>query len=116
MKPVVSYSKAWVRSQSRMTATSNQQSYKAAGFCGRLVLDALRPVLMSHSLSHFSLAECVTKFLGATKEDWTHRVEQQLLLGEGGGDGEQQGRSARRKVERQGSGGGGSGGGGGGGG
>lgn len=104
VRPVVTYSKGWVRSQSRMSATSNQQTYQVAGVTGRLVLDALKrawrsaaargvewplpvsdgargargrrphhlgpaPAIVSnHSLSYFTLAECVSVFLGRSKE------------------------------------------------
>jgi hypothetical protein len=40
----VMYSAAWVKSQSRMASTSNQETFRAQGLAGRLVLDVLRQV------------------------------------------------------------------------
>lgn len=44
IKSVVMYSVAWVKSQSRMASTSNQETFKADGVAGRIVLDVLRQV------------------------------------------------------------------------
>jgi len=63
----VMYSAAWVRSQSRMSATSNQETFKAS-IGGRLVIDVLRHVLTNQSLSTFTLADCVQSILGETLE------------------------------------------------
>eukprot|EP00898_Chlorokybus_atmophyticus_P005186 jgi/Chlat1/5669/Chrsp37S00424 len=62
VKSVVSYNKNWVRSQSRMSSTSNQEVFRA-DVEGRLVLDVLRPVLVGHTLSAFTLPECSAVFL-----------------------------------------------------
>lgn len=37
---------AWVKSQSRMASTSNQETFKAEGLSGRVVYDVLRQVCM----------------------------------------------------------------------
>lgn len=63
----VMYSASWVRSQSRMSATSNQETFKAS-VGGRLVIDVLRHVLTNQSLSTFTLADCVQSILGETLE------------------------------------------------
>lgn len=43
VKSVVMYSVAWVKSQSRMASTSNQESFRAE-IAGRVVFDVLRQV------------------------------------------------------------------------
>jgi hypothetical protein len=44
------YSAAWVKSQSRMASTSNQETFRALGLPGRLVLDVLRQVRAATTL------------------------------------------------------------------
>ncbi|KAL6749924.1 DNA polymerase family B-domain-containing protein [Haematococcus lacustris] len=62
-KSVVQYSPAWVKSQSRMASTSNQETFRALGLGGRLVFDILRQVLTHKSLATFTLADCVHTLL-----------------------------------------------------
>ena len=57
VKSVVSYGKHWVKSQARMTATSNQEVFRAV-ITGRIIIDMLRVILVAYSLSTFTLAEC----------------------------------------------------------
>ncbi|KAF5833190.1 DNA polymerase family B-domain-containing protein [Dunaliella salina] len=53
-KSIVTYSPSWVKSQSRMASTSNQETFAAEGMNGRLVFDLLRQVITSQSLATFS--------------------------------------------------------------
>ena len=68
MKSVVSYSKAWVKQQARMTSTSNQEVFRAT-VEGRICVDVLRAVLVAHNLSTFSLAECAQVRLAFGAQD-----------------------------------------------
>ena len=56
LKNVVQYSPAWVKSQSRMTSTSNQETYRA-DVEGRLVFDLLRQV-QPLNLNPYPSASC----------------------------------------------------------
>jgi DNA polymerase delta subunit 1 len=67
IKRITMYSAAWVRSQSRMSSTSNQETFKA-DIDGRLVVDILRQVLTSQNLASFSLVDCIQSILGETIE------------------------------------------------
>jgi len=67
VKKVTMYSAAWVKSQSRMASTSNQETY-AMTIDGVLVIDILRQVLTGSTLSSFSLVDCVQTLLGQTLE------------------------------------------------
>jgi DNA polymerase delta subunit 1 len=67
IRRITMYSAAWVRSQSRMSSTSNQETFKA-DIDGRLVVDVLRQVLTSQNLASFSLVDCVQSILGETME------------------------------------------------
>lgn len=67
-KSVVQYSVAWVKSQSRMASTSNQETFKAEGMSGRVVYDVLRQVLTGQSLATFSLVDCCQSLLDLTLE------------------------------------------------
>jgi len=67
IRRITMYSAAWVRSQSRMSSTSNQETFKAE-IEGRLVIDVLRQVLTSQNLASFSLVDCVQSLLGQTME------------------------------------------------
>ncbi|KAF6253905.1 hypothetical protein COO60DRAFT_1642829 [Scenedesmus sp. NREL 46B-D3] len=67
-KSVVMYSAAWVKSQSRMASTSNQETFRALGLPGRLVLDVLRQVLTGQGLATFSLVDCCHSLLNRTLE------------------------------------------------
>jgi DNA polymerase delta subunit 1 len=67
IRRITMYSAAWVRSQSRMSSTSNQETFKA-DIDGRLVVDVLRQVLTSSNLASFSLVDCVQSILGETME------------------------------------------------
>ncbi|KAF8067421.1 POLD1 [Scenedesmus sp. PABB004] len=67
-KSVVMYNVAWVKSQSRMASTSNQETFRAEGLQGRMVLDVLRQVLTSQGLSTFTLVDCAQSLLDATLE------------------------------------------------
>ncbi|GFR40573.1 hypothetical protein Agub_g1152, partial [Astrephomene gubernaculifera] len=67
VKSVVMYSAAWVRSQSRMASTSNQETFRA-DIKGRVVLDVLRQVLTGQSLATFTLVDCCQSLLGRTLE------------------------------------------------
>jgi DNA polymerase elongation subunit (family B) len=62
VKSVVSYGKHWVKSQARMTATSNQEVFRAV-ITGRIVIDMLRVILVAYNLSTFTLAECSQVYL-----------------------------------------------------
>lgn len=83
IKRVVNYNKNWVRSANRMSATSNQECFSAKGLCGRLSLDYLRPILTAHSLSFFSLDECVAVFLGEEMEVLSQDIISALWGGAG---------------------------------
>ena len=61
------YSAAWVRSQSRMSSTSNQETWRA-DVDGRVVVDLLRHALTACALATFTLADCVQSLLGQTLE------------------------------------------------
>ncbi|KAL4859641.1 DNA polymerase delta catalytic subunit [Chlorella vulgaris] len=67
VKKVTMYSAQWVRSQSRMSSTSNQETWRA-DIDGRIVVDVLRQVLTAQNLSSFSLTDCVQSLLGQTIE------------------------------------------------
>lgn len=67
VKRVTMYSAAWVRSQSRMSSTSNQETFKA-DIDGRAVVDVLRQALSSCNLASFSLVDLVQSLLGETME------------------------------------------------
>lgn len=67
IKKVTMYSAAWVKSQSRMSSTSNQETYRA-DVDGRLVVDVLRQILTSQGLGSFSMADSVASLLGQTLE------------------------------------------------
>jgi DNA polymerase delta subunit 1 len=67
IRRITMYSAAWVRSQSRMSSTSNQETFKV-DIDGRLVVDVLRQVLTSQNLASFSLVDCVQSILGETME------------------------------------------------
>jgi DNA polymerase delta subunit 1 len=67
LRRVAMYSASWVRSQSRMAATSNMETWRADAH-GRVVVDALRAILTASSLASFSLADCVQTLLGETIE------------------------------------------------
>ncbi|WIA33365.1 hypothetical protein OEZ86_006502 [Tetradesmus obliquus] len=67
-KSVVMYSAAWVKSQSRMASTSNQETFRALGLPGRLVLDVLRQVLTAQGLATFSQVDCCHSLLNRTLE------------------------------------------------
>ena len=67
IKQITMYSAAWVRSQARMSSTSNQETFRAE-IQGRLVVDVLRQVLTSSNLASFSLVDCVQSILGETME------------------------------------------------
>lgn len=66
-KRITMYSAAWVKSQSRMSSTSNQETFRA-DIEGRLVVDVLRHCLTACNLASFSLADCVQSLLGQTLE------------------------------------------------
>ena len=87
LKRVTMYSASWVRSQSRMSSTSNQETFRAE--CpGRLAVDVLRQVLTGQNLATFSLVDCVQSILGRTLEvlaPW--RLAGLLKGGSGGGSG-----------------------------
>jgi DNA polymerase delta subunit 1 len=77
LQPVTMYSAAWVRSQSRMSATSNQETFRVApggGCAGRIVFDVLRQVLSAHGLATFTLADCAASLLGGGKSARTLEV------------------------------------------
>lgn len=96
IREVTTYSKNWVRQQRRMTATSNQQCFRAVGLSGRLVVDVLRPILTGHTLSFFSLDEACAVLLHTPKERlpqtaldalWRgHPVPDLDAVGDAGGD------------------------------
>ncbi|KAJ7556163.1 hypothetical protein O6H91_05G071800 [Diphasiastrum complanatum] len=67
VKSVVSYGKHWVKQQARMTATSNQEVFRAIVH-GRILIDMLRVVLVAYNLTTFTLAECSQVLLGKPKE------------------------------------------------
>jgi DNA polymerase delta subunit 1 len=67
IRRVTMYSAAWVRSQSRMSSTSNQETFKAE-IDGRTVVDLLRHALSTCNLASFSLADLVQSLLGETIE------------------------------------------------
>lgn len=67
VKRVTMYSAAWVKSQSRMASTSNQETYKAE-IDGRLVIDLLRHVLTGSNLASFTLVDCAQAILSETLE------------------------------------------------
>ena len=67
VKRVTMYSAAWVKSQSRMSSTSNQETFRA-DIEGRAVVDVLRHCLTACNLGSFSLADCVQTLLGETLE------------------------------------------------
>jgi hypothetical protein len=107
-RKVTMYSAAWVRSQSRMASTSNQETWRVdEGSEGRVVLDVLRQVLTASTLSSFSLEDCVQSVLGETLEVLPPHVLATLtghaLAGaarpvEGGKDAMRVGRYAARRV------------------
>ncbi|MCO5600346.1 hypothetical protein L7F22_054457 [Adiantum nelumboides] len=84
VKSVVSYGKHWVKQQARMTATSNQEVFRAV-IEGRVVIDVLRFVLVAYNLSTFTLAECCQVFLGKTKEVLNSGIITELWRGRYGG-------------------------------
>lgn len=84
VKSVVSYGKQWVKQQARMTATSNQEVFRAV-IEGRVVIDMLRVVLVAYNLSTFTLAECSQVFLDRTKEVLNSVTIAELWKGHHGG-------------------------------
>ncbi|KAI5084309.1 hypothetical protein GOP47_0000478 [Adiantum capillus-veneris] len=84
VKSVVSYGKHWVKQQARMTATSNQEVFRAA-IEGRVIIDVLRVVLVAYNLSTFTLAECCQVFLGKTKEVLNSIIITEVWRGRYGG-------------------------------
>ncbi|KAH7314892.1 hypothetical protein KP509_21G026000 [Ceratopteris richardii] len=84
VKSVVSYGKQWVKQQARMTATSNQEVFRAI-VEGRIVIDVLRVVLVAYNLSTFTLAECCQVFLGKTKEVLNSIMVAEIWRGKFGG-------------------------------
>ena len=82
VKASITYSKEWVRSARRMTASSNQVSYVVLGLVGRFFVDALRPLLTGSNLSRFTLEEATsTKLGGATCETIRQQVLNELWAG-----------------------------------
>ena len=81
IQAVTNYRKEWVRSQSRMSAISNQVSFKAKGVRGRLVLDVLRPLLVTQKLSYFTLTEACSVLLKFHKETLDQACMDGLLSG-----------------------------------
>lgn len=67
IRRVTMYSAAWVRSQSRMSSTSNQETFKA-DVDGRIVVDLLRHALSTCNLASFSFVDLVQSLLGETIE------------------------------------------------
>ena len=67
VKKTTMYSAQWVRSQSRMASTSNQETF-SVGIEGRVVVDVLRQVLSGSNLGTYSLADAVQSLLGETLE------------------------------------------------
>lgn len=67
IRRITMYSAAWVKSQSRMSSTSNQETFKAE-IDGRVVVDVLRQVLTSCNLGSFTLVDCVQSLMGETME------------------------------------------------
>lgn len=65
---VTMYSAAWVKSQSRMSSTSNQETFKVENADGRIIFDVLRQILTTCNLGSFSLVDCVQSLLGQTLE------------------------------------------------
>lgn len=61
------YSAQWVRSQSRMSSTSNQETFSVS-VEGRVVVDVLRQVLSGSNLGTYSLVDAVQSLLGETLE------------------------------------------------
>ena len=49
------YSKDWVRKQARMSSNSNQSCWRVKGAAGRVVIDPLRTLIVSHKLTRYSL-------------------------------------------------------------
>ncbi|KAL4423537.1 hypothetical protein ABPG77_006560 [Micractinium sp. CCAP 211/92] len=68
IESVNQYSTQWVKRESRMSATSNQLTFRAQNVQGRLVVDVLRHCITAQSLETFSLVDCVHKLLGQTLE------------------------------------------------
>ncbi|KFM28990.1 DNA polymerase delta catalytic subunit [Auxenochlorella protothecoides] len=84
LKRITTYSAAWVRSQSRMSSTSNQETLRAE-VDGRVVVDVQRQVLTSQNLSTFTLTDCVQSLLGGTLETLAPREVAALAAGDGAG-------------------------------
>ncbi|KAL6767178.1 hypothetical protein ACKKBG_A38930 [Auxenochlorella protothecoides x Auxenochlorella symbiontica] len=84
LKRITTYSAAWVRSQSRMSSTSNQETLRAE-VDGRVVVDVQRQVLTSQNLSTFTLTDCVQSLLGGTLETLAPREVAALAAGDSAG-------------------------------
>ena len=68
VRKITTYSAAWVRSQSRMSSTSNQETFRADEVEGRVVMDLLRHIISTYNLASFTLADSVQSILGETFE------------------------------------------------
>ncbi|KAK9805765.1 hypothetical protein WJX73_007272 [Symbiochloris irregularis] len=67
VRRITMYSADWVKRQTRMASTSNQETFRAE-VEGRLVFDILRQAITSCNLASFSLVDCMQTLLGRTLE------------------------------------------------
>ena len=77
------YSKNWVRSQSRMSALSNQTCWRVKDLRGRVVMDVLRSLLVTHKLTRYSIEEAVSVLLPGRVKEAVRQAHVDRLLARG---------------------------------